>query len=75
MNWMSLKLHNAQLNYLSNLVVGGSSRLNRSGLGGSGNTSGVYKSCSQYKTGIHGGGETTYPCKDLLTTETRRRSK
>ena len=72
-NWMSLNLHTAQLNYLSNLVASGN--VATSGTSNPSNASPTYGPCSHCKTALHGGGKTNCPWKDTSATEARRRAR
>ena len=69
-NWMSLKLHTAQLNSLTRLVSAGDV-----GAGGGGGRTPGYGPCSHCKTTLHGGGKNSCPWKDETPVEAKRKAK
>ena len=68
-NWMSLKLHTAQLNSLTKLLTA-----SNAGATGAGNSSG-YGPCSHCKTTLHGGGKNSCPWKDESSVEAKKKAK
>ena len=69
-NWMSLKLHTAQLNSLTKLITTN----NGGGTSGGTNTTG-YGPCSHCKTTLHGGGKNSCPWKDESSAEAKKKAK